>query len=260
MLIRYISLMLNGEATFADVLIALLLIVPIVLISLTVHEYMHGLVSYKFGDPTAMNYGRLTLNPIKHIDPFGAVCMLFFGFGWARPVPINSGYYKNTRLGISMVSLAGPLSNFLMAFVATPIMLLIGHISIETEFGNAPVWLVYTLRDIGLWSHVPSFGGKMALSLLMFFLYFVQINIMFGIFNLLPIPPLDGSRILLVFLPQKAYYFVVKYELYIKLALMAILFTGLLDEPLNFLENGVFKVFLDLWDLIPGLGWKWNIT
>lgn len=239
MLIRYIRLMLNGEATFTDLLIALLLIVPIILVSLTVHEYMHGFVSYKFGDPTAMNYGRLTLNPIKHIDPFGAVCMLFFGFGWAKPVPINSGYYKNTRLGISMVSLAGPLSNFLMAFLATPLMILASKLTVSSVGG--------------LISSTPSFGSKMALALFMFLYYFVRINVMFGIFNLLPIPPLDGSRILLVFLPQKAYYFVVKYELYIKLALMAILFTGLLDDPLNFLENGVLTGFVGFWSLIPGL-------
>jgi Zn-dependent protease len=126
-----------------------------------------------------------------------------------------------------------------MAFLATPLMLLSTKLAVSSV--------------AGLISSTPSFGSKMDLALLLFLTYFVRINIMFGIFNLLPIPPLDGSRILLVFLPQKAYYFVVKYELYIKLALMAILFTGLLDDPLNFLENGVLTCFVGFWSLIPGL-------
>ncbi len=253
MLIRLIRSMSEG-VPFTDVLIYILLLIPVILISLTVHEYMHGLVSYKLGDPTAMNYGRLTLNPIKHIDPLGAACMLLFGFGWAKPVPINSGYYKNIRLGISLVSIAGPLSNFLMAFIATPIMLLIGHINVAVESMKLPVMAVYNLKQYGIMLNIDNFGGKLAVIGFMFFLFFVEMNIMFGIFNLLPIPPLDGSRLVMVFLPTKVYFFIVKYELYIKIALLVLLYVGVFNEPLNFLENGVFRGFIGLWSLIPGLG------
>lgn len=252
---RLFSQVLNGDLSIFTALGLVLITVPIILVSLTVHEVMHGLVSYKLGDPTAMNYGRLTLNPIKHLDPFGTVCMLVFGFGWAKPVPINSGYYKNTRLGITLTALAGPLSNFTMAFIAVPFMLLIGSISgqIETESINVSI-LAYPMFYGYLAEYTIPFATKLACTAFIFFDFFVQMNIMLGIFNMLPIPPLDGSRILLVFLPQKAYYFVIRIEMYIKIGLLILLYTGVLSRPLSFLNDGIYEGFVGLWSLIPGLG------
>ena len=136
------------------------------LFTLTVHEYSHGLVSTLQGDDTPERYGRLTMNPLAHIDIIGFICLIAFRFGWAKPVPISSRNYKNPRLGIILTSLAGPLSNLLIAFISIIIM----HVMPNSVYERMP--LLYT-----------------------FLLYMVYINTMLAVFNLIPIPPLDGSKI-----------------------------------------------------------------
>ena len=156
-----------------------------VLITLTVHEYCHGYAAYKLGDPTAKSLGRLTLNPIKHIDPIGALCMLLFRFGWAKPVPVSSRYLKKPRRDLAIISLAGPLSNLVLSFFAALIYLTVYSIFKDMAFES-------------------DFLLAMVQNTLNFFMIFHFVNIGIAIFNLIPVPPLDGSKILAVLLPPKA--------------------------------------------------------
>lgn len=165
-----------------------------VLIILAVHEYSHGYVAYRLGDNTAKNYGRLTLNPIKHIDPVGALCMIFFHIGWAKPVPINPRNFKNPKKDFARVAVAGPLSNIIMGFFAAGLYLLIFAIFKDKTFAE------------------DDFGFKLLQNALLFIFLFHTINVGLGVFNLLPIPPFDGSRILNVILPEKAYFAVMRHE------------------------------------------------
>lgn len=211
-----------------------LLSVPCILIALTVHEVSHGYAAYKLGDPTARNLGRLSLNPLKHLDPFGTICMLIAGFGWARPVPINTRYFKKPRRDMAISALAGPLSNFILAFIGVLLYAVFGKI-----FSVIPV----TSVRMDYAQYIT----------LMFFYMFASLNIGLGVFNLLPCPPLDGSRIFYVFLPPKYYFGVMKYERYISLAIMLMLITGVLNGPLGFIRNSIFSGMMHIVSLIPFL-------
>ena len=171
-----------------------------VLIILTLHECAHALAAYKLGDPTAKNLGRLSLNPIKHLDPLGAICMVFFHFGWAKPVPINARNFKKPKRDFALCALAGPLTNLVFAFIFAFIYLL----------------MFALLKDVVFTS---DFLFALVENLLLFVYLFHVINIGIGIFNLIPIPPLDGSRILNVVLPPKYYFGIMRYERKIYLGL-----------------------------------------
>jgi len=145
--------------------------IPVLLFAITIHEYAHGRAALWLGDPTAKNMGRLSLNPLPHIDPFGAICLFLFNFGWAKPVPVDPRYFKNIRKGIIFMSLCGPLANLSAAFLAG---MLIRHLLLPYE--------VY-LKALA---------------------YLLLMNIGLGLFNLLPLPPLDGSHVLENMLPPKA--------------------------------------------------------
>ena len=189
-----LDLLLTGDIQGA--IVSFLLSVPIIILVLSVHEYAHGMVAKKLGDPTAESLGRLTLNPLKHIDPIGFVMFLIIGVGYAKPVPINSRYFKKPRRDMALVGAAGPLSNLAMALIFT---FLIKLFYLLTPFipAASPEWLptalgyLYTILYLG-----------------------VFYNLAFMVFNLLPVPPLDGSRILYAFLPSKALLWVQKYEQY----------------------------------------------
>ncbi len=193
--------------------LAFVLTLPCILLALSGHEFAHGWMAWKLGDPTARNLGRLTLNPLKHLDPVGTLCMVFFGFGWARPVPINPRYFKNNRRDFALTALAGPVANFIMAFLG----LLLAHI----------LFCFYK-------AFPPSsdFGAKLWKAFLTMAESFAVLNVSLGVFNLIPVPPLDGSRIFLVWLPAKYYFGVMKYERYIQIGLLILLWTGLLSKPL----------------------------
>ena len=160
---------------------------PIILLALSLHEAAHGYVAYKLGDPTARSLGRLSLNPIKHIDIFGFLCMLLFHFGWAKPVPINVRYFKNPRRGMALSSAAGPISNILLALLFAALL--------RVEILLATVFETQILS---------SASGLNILCVLNYILYIgVVLNIGLAIFNLIPIPPFDGSRVAYILLPQK---------------------------------------------------------
>ncbi len=205
-------------------LISFLLSLPIVLLSLSVHETAHGYVANRLGDPTAKSLGRLTLNPVKHIDPFGFICMALVGFGWAKPVPINTRYFKKPKRDMALCAAAGPLSNLLLAFVFALLLrleLTFMPQFFTTEFQYNVFSLLYTFLYLG-----------------------IRLNISLAVFNLIPIPPFDGSRILLTFLPSDVYFKIMKYEQYIYIGLMLLLLLGFLDTPINFVTNLFMKLII----------------
>ena len=173
---------------------------PGLLVAITLHELAHGFTAYALGDPTAKNNGRLTFNPIKHIDLVGFILLMFAGFGWAKPVPINPLYFKNRKLGTILVSVAGPITNFLIA--AITIMIIASHI-VTNE-------IVATI-------------------IILTALY----NIILGVFNLLPFPPLDGSKILASLLPTRYEMIFYKYEKYLNLILIVLIISNGIDTFLN---------------------------
>lgn len=219
MLFDLISAFSTGDTEALKWAIAsLLLSLPIILLALCVHETAHGFVAKKLGDPTASSLGRLTLNPLKHLDPIGFICMLCFGFGWAKPVPINTRYFKKPRRDMALCAVAGPLSNVILAFIFALLLKIFYIATAHVAITSLMVYNLLTFANILL-----------ALG--------IELNIMLAVFNLLPIPPLDGSKILYIFLPQKWLYKVIEYERYIYFALLALLFLGVLDIPLNFISN-----------------------
>lgn len=220
--------------SLTDKLIELLFVVPCVLFALTVHEVSHGYMAYRLGDPTARNMGRLTLNPMKHLDPVGTLCMILFHFGWARPVPINTRYFKKPRRDTALTAAAGPISNFIMAFLG----LLVQEI-LFAIFVRHPA--------------TSQFTYNLQYAALTLFSYFHILNLSLGMFNLIPVPPLDGSRIFLTFLPAKYYFGIMQYERYIQLGLMLLLWLGFLDRPLSFLVSTLSGGMRFLVGLLPFL-------
>jgi Zn-dependent protease len=212
------SLLTNGASRIA--IVYFLVSLPVVLFSLSVHEASHAFISYKLGDSTARNFGRITLNPLKHLDPFGFICMLLFGFGWAKPVPINARNFKNARRGMAFSAAAGPLSNLILAFINI-------------------LFLVLSYRF--LWQNFSGGKYEMIVRLIMMLFYIgLELNTALAVFNLLPVPPLDGSRLFYIFLPPKLYFGVMKYERYIMIGVMLLLFLG----PLDFVISSVTEILM----------------
>lgn len=217
-------------------LITILLSIPAVLIALTVHEYAHGYAAYKLGDPTARSLGRLSLNPLRHLDVLGVICMVFFRFGWAKPVPINTRYFKKPRRDMAITALCGPLANFLLAF-----------------FGAFLCFAVAAIFNSFMAGAVPSPFWELCMRYILQFLYlFHFLNLTLGLFNLIPLPPLDGSRIFCVFLPARAYYAVMKYEKYIALALMLLLYFGVFNNYLTLAASRISYAIFSVFYSIPG--------
>lgn len=208
-------------------IIVMLLTIPTVLISLAVHECSHGYVAYKLGDPTAKSLGRLTLNPIKHLDPIGALCMLLFGFGWAKPVPVNSRYFKNPKKGMALTALAGPASNLILGFIGTILYVVFNR-------------LYFAFAGTG------ALVGNVLEAAVLFFYYFVYLNIALAVFNLIPVPPFDGSRIFYVIIPDKWYWKVMKYERIIMIIVLLGfafgLFGSFISRITNIVVNGMYSL------------------
>ena len=188
-----------------DFFIEKLYLIPVILISLSIHELSHAYSSYRLGDPTAKLAGRLTLNPLRHLDPLGTLMLLITRFGWAKPVPINPMYYKDRKKGTMLVSFAGPLSNLILAFIcAFPLVFS------AAKYGFS-IGSIYKGWDI-----------RIILYNLTYLFYAININL--AIFNLLPVPPLDGSKILGGVLPVNQYNKMLYYERYIGIIFIIILF------------------------------------
>lgn len=194
----------------------------VVFCCLPIHELAHGLMAYALGDRTAKNQGRLSLNPLAHLNPIGTVMIFLFGIGYANPVPVNPRNFKNVKGGMALTALAGPSANLLMGFIS--------------------VWGYYIFARVGA-------GNSFLYAVAMFFLYAAQINVMLAVFNLLPIPPLDGSKIVAAVLPDKVYYKYMMYERYIMIALMVLLFIGVLDTPISYLTSILMRFI----SIIPAL-------
>jgi len=195
----------------------------VLLTAFPIHESAHALTAHWLGDDTAKEQGRISLNPMKHLDLFGAVFMLLAGFGWAKPVPINPNNFKNRKVGMAVSSLAGPFSNLILSYVSIIIYKLLAYGNLN--WNNSVVDAVSTV-----------------------FLYSVFLNVGLAVFNLLPIPPLDGSRIFNLVLPENIYFKIMKYENIIFGILFISIWLGFLDRPLSFLQGKA----VDLMNILSG--------
>ncbi len=203
-------------------LLGLLISAVAALFCITIHELSHGLAAYLLGDPTAKNAGRLSLNPIKHIDPMGLAMMLVAKVGWAKPVPVDMRYFKKPKQGMALTALAGPASNFILAFLAAAVC------SVIFRLPSAMI------------DHV-------AVYVLLAFLSNVAIlSVGLGIFNLIPISPLDGSKVLFSFLPDKVYLTILRYERYVMGLVLILTFLGVFSGPLSWLMTKTLGVFCSL--------------
>ncbi len=185
-------------------------------IAIPFHEAGHALAAWLLGDPTAKREGRLSLNPFRHFDLWGTLCMIFVGVGWAKPVSTDPRNFKNPKWGMALTALAGPVANLLLAYL--------GMIIWKLMYYWAPV------------NDMTIFAAR-------FLQFLVSMDVGLAVFNLIPVPPLDGSRILLAVLPERIYFGIMRYERFIMIAILAAVYLGFLDGPLSTMNNVV-------WDLL----------
>ncbi len=225
-----LSMLLNGGNLF-DVLLTLLFMLPPMMLALSLHETAHGFVAWKCGDNTAYNLGRLTLNPMKHLDPMGFICLLIFGYGWANPVPINTRNFRNPKRGMALSALAGPLSNLLLGALCA---LLAG------VFGGYFSFLLVSTNISEYWATVMSL-------LFTALRYSAVINFIYMVFNMIPVPPFDGSRIMLAFLPTNIYFKIMRYERQIMFGVLIALlvFSRLGFSPFSWIAYNLADVIID---------------
>ncbi len=212
----------SGDIRTAFVTLALSL--PAIVLCLSAHEAAHGGVAYLLGDRTARDYGRVTLSPLAHIDPWGFICLLLFGFGWARPVPVNVSNFKNKRLGMALTALAGPLANLLTAFIACGLF----------------IW-IFPKADIST--------NPFAYTVALFFRIVISMSVGLCVFNLIPVHPLDGSRVVDAFMPFSWSMKLQKYQQIIMLVFIMMLWFGWLDGVMSFVTNVVFRLSVSFWGL-----------
>ena len=210
-----LSGILTNSKSFTQIVMYILSALIVIFLTLPFHEFAHAFVADLLGDKTARYQRRLTVNPFAHIDYFGALAIILFGFGWARPVPVNARNFKNGKAGMAVTALAGPVMNILLAFVT---------------------YFIY-------YAVAANAKNNMVITCVLLFLdYYAQINVSFAVFNLIPIPPLDGWKVLSAFLPDRIYWRVLNYERYISFALILIVYMGVLDAPISMLSNVILNV------------------
>lgn len=215
---------------FPQNIILILIYAFCVFLCISIHELSHGLAAYAFGDSTAKASGRLSLNPLHHFDPVGALCLFLFGFGWAKPVPVNPWNFKNKKAGMVATALAGPLSNFILAFLAHLIATILGGLAFKSDatLGYNIAYIAYIICQ------------RLA-----------YLSLGLGIFNLIPIPPLDGSKILNAVLPQSLYFKIMQYERYgfiilillINLPMFSNILYAIQSATLNFYDT-IIRLFI----------------
>ena len=207
----------NGMQTIISIIFAYAVIL---LVAFPIHECSHAFMAKLLGDDTAFRQNRVTLNPIAHLDVLGTIGILLCGIGWAKPVPVNPTRARkvSARAAMAITAAAGPLSNILMSLI----FVIVAKLVLMLGGNDTTMFYVYFA-----------------------FIYAAQINVSLAVFNLLPIPPFDGSRIFLVFLKERTYFKIMQYEQYIMIGILILLWTDILDIPLNFLNNAVMS-FLDL--------------
>ena len=221
-----LDLLLEGDFRIELIIGSIFASLLVVFITLPIHEWAHAFVANKLGDPTAKYMGRLTLNPLKHIDPIGATMIVFIGFGWAKPVPVEMHRFQNPKRDMAITALAGPASNLILATISLFFFNLLNSFNLISS--NVIVQYLY------------------AICYYMFFML-AQINISLAIFNLIPIPPLDGSRILNAFLPDRIYYRLMQFERYFFIIIFLIVRT--FSSFLSGLVDGVFMLLFTLTNL-----------
>ncbi len=205
--------LIRGQLSFGSAVAEVLAILAVIFLVLPFHEWAHAFTALKLGDTTVRDRGRLTLNPIAHIDPFGALALLLLGFGWAKPVPVDPRRFKNPRVGMAIVALMGPVANIVAAIV-----------------GGLIYYALYAFAGGFMGTDVGSYVA-------LFLSFYVTVNVSLAVFNLLPIPPLDGSKILFLFLPDRAVQWFYRYQQIISFLLIALLWVGVLRVPLSFLSS-----------------------
>lgn len=214
-----------SDRDLSTLLMTLLSFLFVIFVTMPVHEWAHGFAAHLMGDDTAKYNGRLTLNPMAHIDPIGSTLVLLFGFGWAKPVPINIGNFKNKKVGMAVTAFAGPLANIIMAFILSFICALINFL-----------FYLGVLSD-----------QVLAQMLVTFFATAAMVNVSLGVFNLIPITPLDGSRILAGLLPDKLYYKYLSLDRYAYIFIVAILVLSSQFDVISDVSNAILNLFFDLW-------------
>ena len=218
------SYMAKGQYMMA--IIVILSRAFVVFCCLPLHELAHGLMANKLGDNTAKLQGRLTLNPLAHLNPIGTVMIFLFGIGYAKPVSVNANNFKNPKRDMALTAIAGPLANIALAFVF-----------------NFFAYLFYAVLPMNAVTYAVTW----------FFFYAAEINAALAVFNLLPIPPLDGSKVLTAVLPYKQYVKYMQYERYIMIGLMILLFTGVLNGAITFLSDALMALLSVIPHLIFGV-------